>query len=362
MSRVKAPIWDYFKIVAADEKYCICSVCSERVSRGGKTVKTFNTSNMIDHVRKKHPNDYKDYESKKKIQEIKKLQEITDKQTATKGRHQLTLSETQARVKQWDINDSNAVRIHRKIAEMMAIDYQPFSIVSDVGFTRLLKTLEPRYNVPSRKYFTENVVPRIKQDIDTRLAELIKDVPFISLTTDIWSANLTNESLISMTAHWVNESFNRLSAVLHAQKIEGSHSGIAICHMLEAMLDTWNISKERVHLVLSDNAANMKKALREAYLRGQGCFAHSLQLVVNDDILSQRSVIDTLAVSRKIVGHFKHSTLAYYKLDEIRVRLNIKKHKLQQDKPQGGILHCICCNQSMNKKWPLLPMPLSMVV
>ena len=42
-----------------------------------------------------------------------------------------------------------------------------------------------------------------------------------------------------MTAHWVNESFNRLSAVLHAQKIEGSHSGIAICHMLEAMLDTY---------------------------------------------------------------------------------------------------------------------------
>ena len=77
--------------------------------------------------------------------------------------------------------------------------------------------------------------------------------------------------------------------------------------------------------MLSDNTANMKKALREAYLCGQGCFAHSLQLVVNDGILSQRSVIDTLAVSRKIVGHFKHSTLAYYKLDEIRVRLNIKK-------------------------------------
>ena len=89
MSRVKAPIWDYFKIVADDEKYCICSVCSKRVSRGGKTVKTFNTSNMIDHIRKKHTNDYKDYESKKKIQKIKKSQVITDKQTATKGRQQL---------------------------------------------------------------------------------------------------------------------------------------------------------------------------------------------------------------------------------------------------------------------------------
>ena len=104
--------------------------------------------------------------------------------------------------------------------------------------------------MPSRKYFTENVVPRIKQEINTRLAELIKDVPFISLTTDIWSASLANDSLISMTAHWVNESFNRLSAVLHAQKIEGSHSCIAICHMLEAVLDTWNISKERIHLIM----------------------------------------------------------------------------------------------------------------
>ena len=90
MSHVKAPIWDYFKIVADDEKYCICSVCSERVSRGGKTAKTFSTSNMIDHIRKKHLNDYKDYESKKKTQKIKKSQMITDKQIAIKGRQQLT--------------------------------------------------------------------------------------------------------------------------------------------------------------------------------------------------------------------------------------------------------------------------------
>ena len=34
-----------------------------------------------------------------------------------------------------------------------------------------------------------------------------------------------------------------------------------------------------------------------------------------------------------IVGHFKHSTIAYHKLDQIRERLDIKKHRLQQDKP-----------------------------
>ena len=42
----------------------------------------------------------------------------------------------------------------------------------------------------------------------------------------------------------------------------------------------------------------MKKALRDCDLRGYGCFAHSLQLVVNDGVLSQWMIIDTLAVSR----------------------------------------------------------------
>ena len=62
---------------------------------------------------------------------------------------QLTLEETKDRAKVWDINDPRAQLVHRRIAEMMALDCQPFSIVQDDGFTRLLKTLEPRYSIPS---------------------------------------------------------------------------------------------------------------------------------------------------------------------------------------------------------------------
>ena len=81
-------------------------------------------------------------------------------------------------------------------------------------------------------------------------------------------------------------------------------------------------------MIAADNASNMKKALREGNFEAQGCFAHTLQLVVSDSVLSQRAVIDTLAVCRSIVGHFKHSTIAYHKLDQIRERLDIKKHTL----------------------------------
>ena len=74
---------------------------------------------------------------------------------------------------------------------MMALDYQPLSVDH-------LHTVEPRYKISSRKYFTVNVLPTIKRNIGTKLCKLLEDVEFLSLTTDIWSTSLTNESFISM--------------------------------------------------------------------------------------------------------------------------------------------------------------------
>ena len=80
------------------------------------------------------------------------------------------------------------------------------------------------------------------------------------------------------------------------------------------MLESWGISDEKVHLMLRDNAA---KAMREASLCSFGCFAHSLQLVVEDGVLSQQAVIDFLAICRKIIVHFKPSVVAYDRLKSI---------------------------------------------
>ena len=69
-------------------------------------------------------------------------------------------------------------------------------------------------------------------------------------------------------------------------------------------------------MVVVDNTGNMKKVLREGNFKAQGCFAHTLQLIISYGVLSHRAVIDTLAVYRSIVGHFKHSTIVYHKLDQ----------------------------------------------
>ena len=80
------------------------------------------------------------------------------KDKASSSSRQLTLQESSQK---WDINDPRAHKSHTRIGEMIALDYQPFSIVDDVGFICLLHSLEPRYVIPSRRYITETVMPAI---------------------------------------------------------------------------------------------------------------------------------------------------------------------------------------------------------
>ena len=131
--------------------------------------------------------------------------------------------------------------------------------------------------------------------------------------------------------HWLTDTFARKSAVLQVMPLEESHTGEYMAGKYLEMLAEWEIKHDWVHLVLRDNAANMAKAMRDASLTSLGCFAHTLQLVVHDGVLSQRVVMDTLAVCRKIVGHFKHSSTAYSGLNTIQQNLGLPQYRLQQD-------------------------------
>ena len=63
------------------------------------------------------------------------------------------------------------------------------------------------------------------------------------------------------------------------------------------------------------------------------CLAHSLQCVIHDGVLAQKDVQDLLAVGRKIVGHYKHSNVAFHLLQRIQAQLELKVCPLFQDEP-----------------------------
>ena len=195
-----------------------------------------------------------------------------------------------------------------------------------------MNEIEPRYVVPSRKHnITDFVLPCIMNGVTAEVEKELSSVQWCSFTTDIWSTEVSNDSLLSFTVHWLTELFEKKEAVLHAHPLPGSHIGEMLCREYNAMLSNWNIDNEQVHVIVRDNASNMVKAMSDGDFEDLGCFAHTLQLVINDGILSQRTVIDLLAVCRQIVGYFKRSPLAYDRLKSIQDRLQLKQHRLKQD-------------------------------
>lgn len=167
--------------------------------------------------------------------------------------------------------------------------------------------------------------------IATLLHQLIDGIESISVTTDLWTCNVKPVSLLSLTAQLLDKDFKLYRAVLHAQELPGSHTATLICEAFEDMLERWNITKQMVHVVQRDNARNMAKAMDDCGLNSLGCMAHTLQLAINEAVLSQRAVSDCIAIGRKIVGHFKHSQVASTALEKLQERLQLPKTRLQQD-------------------------------
>ena len=309
-----------------DTKYAVCNTCQAKVSRGGGSTKSYTTTNLVSHLAK-HPDINKQYIERKESQE-------TPPQKQTRKRkleQQLSLEETQELSKPWDINDVRSQRVHKRIGEMLAVDCQPLSMVEDIGFKRVLQTLEPRYKCPSRKYYTDTIIPKIYTGMKDEVYKLVGGAKYISFTTDIWSSSINITCLLSLTAHWIDDAFVKVSAVLHAQPIQEAHTGEYIAAQMESMLQIWEISRDKVHVVVSDNASNMVKAMRDACFMHFGCFAHSLQLVIKDGLFVQRAINDIIAICHSIVGHFHRSSVACYNLKRIQDSLNVPQHKLKSD-------------------------------
>ena len=143
---------------------------------------------------------------------------------------------------------------------------------------------------------------------DAKMLEKAKHFP---LTSDIWTCSYTNDSFISLTAHWIDKQETkapRQSIVLQSSFLHGSHTGQQIPETFESMLSKWTIDHSRLHIVVTDNASNITNTVELAGLMGSPCFIHTLQLAINDATLSQRRVSDMIAKTKRIVTKFPHCT------------------------------------------------------
>ena len=152
---------------------------------------------------------------------------------------------------------------------------QPYSTVGMESFRSLLHVLEPRYNLPSRTTFAEQIIPAWHKAGKDKLLQQLNAQQYVALTADGWTSR-TNDPYLTITVHYLDD-WQLVSKVLQTEKIEGKHTGENICLELDAALESWGISS-KVQAITIDNAANMVKACSLANLLQIPCFAHTLNL------------------------------------------------------------------------------------
>lgn len=229
-------------------------------------------------------------------------------------------------------DDLRAREITRKITEMICLDNQPLSVVEDVGFKNLINFLDPRYDMPSRKYFSTIELPKLYDLTKKKVVERLKTAEYVSITTDMWTST-ANDDYMAVTCHFVDNEFQWNHICLEVIPFpEINHMGEAISTFLTDVLRDWNIL-QKIHIIVRDNGRNVVAAMNIGGFIGIPCLAHTLQLVVKDGLLHQRAIMNIASACRRTVGHFKHSSKATKALKAAQETLGLPTHKLIQDEP-----------------------------
>lgn len=178
---------------------------------------------------------------------------------------------------------------------MIVTDLQPPSIVEDKGFKNLMKIMDGRYHLPSRRTIMRDLLPQKYQTCVNSLLITPNNQMSISLTTDFWTSRAC-DSYITITFHFINDTWDLQSYTLKIYKVIGSHTGEKNASELKEVSVQWNIEK-KITCAITDNASNMALAIRITTWQHLPCFAHTLNLIVHESLATDEILNELRRVS-----------------------------------------------------------------
>lgn len=205
-----------------------------------------------------------------------------------------------------------AAQLTNSIVYMIAKDHQPFSIVDNEGFRAVMKVAAPLYKIPSRKTITIRLDDKYHV-IQNKIKAILSSIKNLSLTSDIWTDPYNTKGFLGITVHYIDfENLTLESIDLGMQKLEHRHESAYISQIFKDICKEWSIQDTSIRAVITDNAANMKKAVCDTFGSNKHvpCFAHSLNLMIQDAISSTQELKPVIKKVKQIVTFFKRSVNA----------------------------------------------------
>lgn len=318
---LKSKVWTHFgfckKGDALDKSLAVCRVCKAEIKYNG------NTTNLSMHLLRRHG--IASTERKTSTSVVPEAAAAAVPKASSETASSLANIFTQ----KFGQNSPRAKAITASIARFICKDMRPYSVVENPGFREMIQTLEPRYNLPSRPYFSEKCIPalyeKVKMDVQLSLSQAER----VAITTDGWTSCST-QGYVTITSHHIDREWNMKSFVLQTRVLNEAHTGKNIGALLRDACSEWSISDKNPALV-TDNARNMLVAGVEAQFTPHiTCFAHTLNLASQKG-LGVSNASRLLGRVRRIVSFFHRSPTACNVLRDKQKLLDLPQHKLTQD-------------------------------
>lgn len=267
--RTTSVIWRHFgfKLSDVEQKEITCKICRAVVSAPQS-----NTTNLFNHLKFSHKVVY---------EKVLKEQKTPQSASTSATRTQSSIENTLYNATPYPTGSRRHQEITEAVTFMLAKDMCPISTVSNPGFKTLVKTLDKRYVLPSRKHFSRVALPAL---YDKCRAEVEKDVStaeYFATTTDLWSSR-SMEPYISLTVHYIDADFAMKTKCLQTAFFPDDHTGINIADGLKQAMAAWNLEEDKLVCITTDNASNVKLAAElNGWIRLQ-CFGHRLHLAIGE--------------------------------------------------------------------------------
>ncbi len=315
--RKRSAVWSNFD---KDEEGVdpACTICGEVVKSSG------NTSNLLKHLKVNHKAEFQLVHEEQEEAKRQKLEAPTSRRPS-----QLTMELTIERTQRYQKDSPRRKKLDDALVTMLATDLQPASLVEDKGFLRFLLAIDPKYQPPSRRTIMRSLLPVKYQEIRQKLKGKLSEVNFCALTTDLWTSRAT-QGYITLTCHFLTSDWQLHSSVLDTLCVSDSHTAEVLATELMKITEEWGITR-KVVCVITDNASNIVAAVRLNGWKHLPCFAHTLNLVVQNSLDGDTQLAGIQKKCRDLVSYFHRSSKATDKLISVQTQMKLDNHKLIQD-------------------------------
>ncbi|CAK1590407.1 unnamed protein product [Parnassius mnemosyne] len=121
---------------------------------------------------------------------------------------------------------------------------------------KFIHALDSRYELPDKNTLKCTLIPKVYENLKNKLEEALAITSYLNITTDMCTSN-ANKGIQALTCHFINDGI-LLSPLLKVTKVEGHHNSETMAHVINNILEEYNIH-DKIVTIVTDNASVMKE-------------------------------------------------------------------------------------------------------